>query len=209
MDEVNTTSSAVEWHDDLPNYHWNIRGPILEQALSNVASDISVLGPKFCAIIRKLLKKSQPGDRKVIIILHNLRGLFAKPRLLPDLTVMDIECITHNEQALVHHAIGQTAAYDNKFNYVLVQRISEIELSSVLIADSRVQASQYAKPEYKVDIETTKYYECLGCGLTKVTKVCCRCHTARYCSAECIKMDWKNHRKVCVVHTHRKPMAEN
>jgi len=45
-------------------------------------------------------------------------------------------------------------------------------------------------------------YPCSKCGVTeselqKVTKLCSRCKKARYCSVECQKEDWQEHKKVC------------
>ena len=43
-------------------------------------------------------------------------------------------------------------------------------------------------------------YQCslLGCSNTSAKLRCSRCLKARYCNRECQKMDWKQHKKLCV-----------
>ena len=50
-----------------------------------------------------------------------------------------------------------------------------------------------APPEKK-----KKTKACWACGKAGVeTKKCSGCEVARYCSRECSKRDWKEHRKTC------------
>ena len=66
------------------------------------------------------------------------------------------------------------------------------------------RTSRSLKPE---DIEVTWVkpdksddpVACVGCGKTIKTKKCQRCLLARYCSAECQKKDWKNHKVACTL----------
>ncbi len=39
--------------------------------------------------------------------------------------------------------------------------------------------------------------ECSVCGQSTPVKKCSRCHTTQYCSADCQKADWKDHKPYC------------
>ena len=39
--------------------------------------------------------------------------------------------------------------------------------------------------------------ECLRCGATGDLRICAGCRVARYCSAECQRAHWKQHKKSC------------
>ena len=39
--------------------------------------------------------------------------------------------------------------------------------------------------------------ECLCCGVTKCSKVCSRCKSAKFCSVSCQTAVWKSHKEIC------------
>ncbi|KIW54252.1 hypothetical protein PV05_06621 [Exophiala xenobiotica] len=57
-----------------------------------------------------------------------------------------------------------------------------------------------ADSSIKADIDTntsTSSAQCAKCGTTGNLKRCAKCQTTQYCSRECQKGDWKNHKQAC------------
>lgn len=67
-----------------------------------------------------------------------------------------------------------------------------LELNRILEAQSSRQQSEPVDPDMPALING-----CLVCGALRPVKKCGRCTTAQYCSADCQKKDWKDHKTVC------------
>ena len=56
----------------------------------------------------------------------------------------------------------------------------------------------WAKGQGLDEMGAVKEARCLACNAAKPTKTCGRCKKVKYCSLQCQRLHWKEHKKLCV-----------
>lgn len=93
-------------------------------------------------------------------------------------------------------AKGDLEPIDNKPAVYMGEKFSESELTSYFDKALEVFSNNTIN-EVGLKVKSTAKLSCSVCNNTQNLSICSGCHNAWYCSTDCQRKNWKNHKPVC------------